>query len=93
MISATMHAGLPTVADLRRSGRISSHEIVAAIDVYLRDPTAGPYSFSSGHSLDVAAVVTDVAKTGKTLFGVGRQDKAYRNAVTAAVMTAQPTPA
>ncbi|TXN00504.1 hypothetical protein FV242_21780 [Methylobacterium sp. WL64] len=88
-----MHAGPSTLADLRKAGIISSQEIVAAIDVYLRDPTAGPYRFSSGHNLDVVAVVADVAKTGKTMFGVGRQDKAYRNAVTAAVMTAQPTPA
>ena len=87
-----MYAGLSTIADLRRTGTISSQEIVAAIDVYLRDPTAGPYRFSSGHSLDVAAAAADVAKTGKTMFGTGRQDKAYRNAVTAAVMTAQPTP-
>ncbi|WP_280142368.1 hypothetical protein [Methylobacterium pseudosasicola] len=31
MISTPMHGRLPTVADLRKSGRISSHEIVAAI--------------------------------------------------------------
>ncbi|MCJ2085832.1 hypothetical protein MKK88_07475 [Methylobacterium sp. E-005] len=42
-ISATMAAGQLTVADLRKAGRITSHEIVAAIDAYLRDPAAVPY--------------------------------------------------
>lgn len=52
-----MAAGPPTIADLRRAGRITSYEIVAAIDLYLRDPAAGPYRFTSGHSIDVAALV------------------------------------
>jgi hypothetical protein len=43
-----MPAGRPTIADLRRSGRITSHEIVAAIDAYMRDPTTGPYRFTNG---------------------------------------------
>ncbi len=33
MISGTMHARLLTIADLRKAGRISSSEIVAAIDL------------------------------------------------------------
>ncbi|MBE7182739.1 MAG: hypothetical protein INR71_16285, partial [Terriglobus roseus] len=46
-----------TLADLRRSGTISSFEIVAAIDAYMRDPAGGPYRFPSGHTLDLAAIV------------------------------------
>ena len=45
LISAPM-AEPPTVAGLRRAGIINSQEIVAAIDVYLRDPAAGPYRFT-----------------------------------------------
>ena len=56
MISATMHVGLSTIADLRKAGRISSQEIVA-IDAYMRDPAVGPYRFASGYSLDIAAIV------------------------------------
>jgi hypothetical protein len=89
MISATMHYRLPTVADLCRSGRISSLEIVAAIDLYIRDATAAPYGFTSGYSLDVAAVAADVPRASETMAGLGRQDKAYRNTV--AVMTVRPT--
>ncbi|WP_267424316.1 hypothetical protein [Methylobacterium sp. GC_Met_2] len=57
MISATMPAGPSTLADLRKAGIITSQEIVAAIDLYLRDPAAGSYRFASGHSLDIAALV------------------------------------
>jgi len=46
-----MHAGLPTIADLRRAGRISSYEIVAAIDAYMDNPAVGPYRFTSDHAL------------------------------------------
>jgi hypothetical protein len=55
MISATMPAGPSTLADLRRAGIITSHEVVAALDLYLREPAAGPYRFTSGHSIDIAA--------------------------------------
>ena len=91
MISATMHGRLPTVADLRRSGSISSHEIVSAIDLYMRDPTAGPYQFASGHSLDVAALVASKIDPAEVANRAGPQEKTFRNAVAAVVMAAHPT--
>ncbi|MFB0488317.1 hypothetical protein ABIE45_000903 [Methylobacterium sp. OAE515] len=79
----------PTVADLRRAGIISSQEIVAAIDVYLRDPTAGPYRFASGHNLDIAALV-NATPAFEAVDRSGPKEKAFRMVLTAAVMSAQP---
>ena len=86
-----MTAGSPTVAELRRAGIITSQEVVAAIDLYLRDPIAGPYRFASGHSLDIAALVDaslaleEVARSRPLNAGV-------RTALAAAIMAAHPTP-
>ena len=91
MISATMDARLLTIADLRKAGRISSHEIVTAIDLYVRDPAAGPYRFASGHSLDVAALVASTVDPTEVANGAGPQEKTFRNAVAAADMAARPT--
>jgi len=90
MISTTMHAGLPTIADLRRAGRIGSQEIVAAIDAYMRNPAAGPYRFASGHSLDVAALVASAISPAEVANRAGPQEKAFRNAVAVVVMAAHP---
>ncbi|MCJ2065880.1 hypothetical protein MKK63_24695 [Methylobacterium sp. J-088] len=87
-----MHGRLSTVADLRRSGRISSHEIVAAIDLYMRDPAAGPYRFANGHSLDVAALVASSISPAEVANRAGPQEKTFRTAVAAIVMAAHPTP-
>ncbi|QGY03550.1 hypothetical protein MMSR116_17895 [Methylobacterium mesophilicum SR1.6/6] len=87
-----MHAGPPTVADLRKVGRIKSQEIVAAIDFYLRDPTAGPYRFASGHRLDVAAIVASAISLEQVAHRSGPQENAFRIALATAVMAACPTP-
>lgn len=84
-----MPARSSTLADLRRAGIVTSQEIVAAIDVYVRDPAAGPYCFHSGHSLDLAAIVSATP----TLARVERarlQDKTFRNGLATAIMAAQP---
>ncbi|SFM87691.1 hypothetical protein SAMN05192568_106912 [Methylobacterium pseudosasicola] len=86
-----MTAALPTVADLRRSGRISSQEIVAAIDAYMIDPTAGPYRFASGYSLDVSALVAAKIDPTEVANRAGPQEKTFRNAVAAVVMATHPT--
>ena len=65
MTNATMPAGPSTLADLRKAGIVSSFEIVAAIDAYMRDPAAGPYRFASGHSLDIAAIVDATPALGR----------------------------
>ena len=92
MISATMPVRPSTLADLRRAGRISSHEIVAAIDLFMRDPTAGPYYFASGHNLDVAALVAGALSREQVTDRAGPQEKTFRTAVAAVVMAAYPTP-
>lgn len=86
-----MAAGLSTIADLRRAGVITSHEVVAAIDAYMRDPASGPYRFASGHSLDVGALMN----TSSALKKAGRSrplDAGIRTALAAAIMAAHPTP-
>lgn len=86
-----MPAGPSTLADLRKTGVISSREIVAAIDAYMRDPTAGPYRFPSGHRLDLAAIVE--ASPGRDWKErAGPQEKTFRNALAIAIMAASPTP-
>jgi hypothetical protein len=86
-----MPAGLPTVADLRRAGRITSQEVVAAIDAYMHNPAIGPYRFASGHSVDVAAIVNALPALAKD--GRCRPKNAeIRIALAAAIMAAHPTP-
>jgi len=86
-----MHGRLSTVADLRKAGRISSHEIVAAIDLYMRDPASGPYRFASGYSLDVAALVALSISPLEVANRAGPQEKTFRNAVAGVIMAAHPT--
>lgn len=85
-----MPAGLSTLADLRKAGVIGSREIVAAIDAYMRDPTAGPYRFASGHGLDIAAIV-DATPTLDHVERAGPQEKTFRNALAVAIMAPCPT--
>ena len=85
-----MAAGPSTLADLRKAGVVSSQEIIAAIDVYLQDPKAGPYRFASGHSVDIAALVNATPAFG-AVDRSGPQEKAFRTVLAAAVMSAYPT--
>lgn len=87
-----MPAGPSTLADLRKAGIITSQEVVAAIDLYLRDPAAGPYRFASGHSLDVATLVARKLSREEISDRAGPQEKTFRTAVAAVVMGAHPTP-
>ncbi|MCJ2016693.1 hypothetical protein MKK84_04505 [Methylobacterium sp. E-065] len=91
MISATMLAGPSTLADLRKAGIVSSQEVVAAIDLYLRDPAAGPYRFASGHSIDIATLV-DPSPASEKVARSRPLDAAIRTALAAAIMAAHPTP-
>lgn len=86
-----MRAGPSTVADLRRAGIISSQEVVAAIDSYMRDPAAGPYRFTSGYSLDVAALV-NASLAFAELDRFRSVEAGIRTTLAAAIMAASPTP-
>lgn len=83
---------MPTIADLRSTGAVRSSEIVAAIDRYMRDPATGSYRFTSGHSLDIGAVVATAPEIADARANPGPQEKAFRTAVAAAVMRAQAVP-
>ncbi|WP_342111290.1 hypothetical protein [Methylobacterium sp. SI9] len=83
-------AGLPTIGDLRRVGIIASQEVVAAIDLFMRDPAAGPFRFASGHSLDIAALVTLSLGPERIRDRAGPHEKTFRTAVAALVMAAHP---
>ena len=85
-----MTAKPPTLADLRRTGVISSQEIVAAIDAYMRDPEAGPYRFPSSHTLDIATIV-EATPALKRVERAGPQEKTFRNGLATAIMAARPT--
>ena len=86
-----MAAARPTLADLRKAGTISSTEIVAAVDLYMRDPETGPYRFASGHSIDIAAAVAASPEIVEARAKPGPQEKALRTAITATVMAAHAT--
>lgn len=82
----------PTVSQLRKAGTIASHEIVAAVDTYVRDPQVGAHRFSSGHRLDIAAAVAAYPTPIAAMIRPGPHEKAARLAVTTIVMAAKPTP-
>ncbi|WCS28855.1 hypothetical protein LOK46_32610 (plasmid) [Methylobacterium sp. NMS14P] len=86
-----MPAGPSTLADLRKAGIISSREIVAAIDCFMRDPATGPYRFMSGHSLDIAAIVNATPGLNQVEERADPQEKALQTAAAAIVMPAYPT--
>lgn len=88
-----MIAAPPTVADLRRVGRISSQEIVAAIDAYMHNPSVGPYEYASGHRLDIAAAVASAVSPEDIARRSGPHEKTFRVAIAMAVMAARPNPA
>ena len=87
-----MTAKTPTLGDLRKAGTVTSSEIVAAIDAYVRDPMSGPYRFASGHSLDIAAALAGSSEATERMARPGPKANAIRSAVTAAAMTAPLTP-
>jgi hypothetical protein len=86
-----MTADPRTVAELRKAGIISSREVVAAINAYMRAPSARPYRFASGHTLNLAALVN----ASQVFATAGRSrplDAGIRTALAAAIMAARPTP-
>ena len=80
-----------TVAELRKAGTISSQEVVAAIDAYMRNAADERYRVVSGHSLDLAALVnaspafTDLDRFRSVETGI-------RTTLAAAIMAARPVP-
>ena len=85
-----MPAEPSTLAALRRAGIVSSQEVVAAIDAYMRDPAVSPYPFTSGHSIDVPALVGTVLDRVEFTGQPGPQEKAYRMTVVEIIMASYP---
>ncbi|KZB98984.1 hypothetical protein AU375_04787 [Methylobacterium radiotolerans] len=79
----------PTLSDLRKSGVVTSLDIVAAVDAYVRDPMAGPYRFPSGHSLDLAAAARSSDIFAEMVSRPGPKEKTLRTALTTLAMTAR----
>lgn len=48
---------IPSVGDLRRKSEVSDDEIEAATAAYLKDESAKPFAFKSGHTIDVAKAI------------------------------------
>ncbi|SEH81013.1 hypothetical protein SAMN02799636_03976 [Methylobacterium sp. 275MFSha3.1] len=48
---------IPNVGDLRRKAEITDEEIEAATAAYLKDESAKPFAFKSGHTADVAKAI------------------------------------
>ncbi|MCJ2021039.1 hypothetical protein MKK84_27065 [Methylobacterium sp. E-065] len=48
---------IPSVGDLRRKSEVSDDEIEAATATYLADESAKPFTFKSGHTIDVAKAI------------------------------------
>ena len=86
-----MPARPSTLADLRTAGIITSQEIVAAVDAYMRDPAAGHHRFPSGHSLDIAAAIAASADFKAMAARPGPKEKTLRTAVTMVAMAARLT--
>jgi hypothetical protein len=80
-----------TLADLRKAGTITSLEIVAAIDAYIRNSTAGPYRFASGHSLEIAKAIEASPEFAEMMARPGPKEKTFRTAVTMVAMSAHLT--
>lgn len=83
-----MPARPSTLANLRKAGLITSFEVVAAVDAYMRNPAAGPYRFTSGHSLDIAAAIAASAEFKAMAARPGPKEKTLRTAVTMVAMAA-----
>lgn len=78
-----------TLADLRKAGTITSVEIVAAIGTYVTNPTAGPYCFASGHSVDIAKAIEASCEFAEMMARSGPKEKTFRAAVTTVAMRAE----
>ncbi len=48
---------IPSVGDLRRKSEVTDEEIEAATAAYLADEGAKPFTFKSGHTIDVAKAI------------------------------------
>ena len=87
-----MLANRPTLADLRKAGKVSSAEIVAAVDLFMRDPDTPPYRFKSGYTLDVPGVIAASSNIATARLTPGPQEKALRVAITSSLMQSYPVP-
>lgn len=88
-----MDTDISTVVPPRRHAVVSDHEIDAATDAYLANPGAGPFTFKSGQTIDVAKAIELNPRTARYLSDPANQDfpKYRRSLVLTAVIMSLPT--
>ena len=81
-----------TTGELLKAKTVTEDEIVAAVDVYMADPSASLFQFADGHSLDVAAAVETLPLTWAKAIVANLQatEELRRAAVRAAILLARP---
>ena len=77
---------IPSVGDLRRKAEITDAEIQAAADAYLKDESAEPFTFQSGHRVDVAKAIEMHPQAKKLLADSATSSGLRRTMVTTAVI-------
>jgi len=85
-----MPKAIPSVAELRRKSEVSDDEIEAATAAYLADEAAEPFTFKSGHTVDVAKAIEQHPQAKKLLADEATQPGLYRTMVTTAVIMGFP---
>lgn len=83
-------AETPTTGELYKAKTVTVDEIVAAVDVFIRDPTVGMCRFASGHSFDPAAAVKAPPWAKATVTHADAIDFLKQAAVRTAILLARP---
>lgn len=80
----------PTTGELYKVKAILEDEVVAAVDVFMRDPTVSLFRFNDGHTLDVAAAVKAHPWAKATVASQEASEHLRRAAVRTAILLARP---
>jgi hypothetical protein len=81
---------IPSVGDLRRKSEITDAEIEAATAAFLADEGAPPFTFSSGHRIDVGRAIDMHPQAKKLLAGEATAPGLRRTMVKTAVILGFP---
>ena len=81
-----------TTGELLKAKAVTEDEIVAAVDVFMADPSAGLFQFANGHSPDVAvALETHPLTWAKDIVAnLQATEELRRAAVRTAILLARP---
>ena len=73
-------------SDLLKAKIVTDDEVSAAVNVFMRDPTASLFRFASGHTLDPAAAVKAHEPARKAVADPDRTVKFRRGMVRTAIL-------